>query len=92
MHVGSRGRRVEIHFELPVERAQAVLRASGQVAGVCWLPYMEDRSFPIATHMTRVTLPPPPRTTLPRAWALLNGNAEVQGTWLGCTMGMALRS
>ena len=35
MDVGNRGRRAEVHLELPLERARAVLRASGKVAGVC---------------------------------------------------------
>ena len=57
MEFGNRGRRVEVQFELPPKQAQAVLRASRKVTGVCYKPYTEAGSFPISTHLTWVTLP-----------------------------------
>ena len=42
---------MEIHFELPVERARATVRASGRVAGVCYRPWMEGGAFLIAAHI-----------------------------------------
>ena len=79
MDVGNRGRRAEVHLELPLEPARAVLRASSKVGGVCWRPFLEDGSFLITTHITWVAIPPAACTALSRAWALLNGNKDVQG-------------
>ena len=75
MEFGNRGRKGPL--QAPNRPCSCVLCASGKVTGVCYRPYTEEGTFPIATHLTWVTMPLAARTTLPRAWALLDKQATM---------------
>ena len=76
MKVSNPGGQVELQFEVSLERARRILRASGKMLGVCYRPFASDEPRPVLTHLLWLEVPPETRVPLHEAWRKPDAHKE----------------